>query len=104
MKVRQKHIAFITCCSNDWGGSEELWAQTAPILIQQNHKVTLYKETFNTHHPSIIKAKAQGVRFVAFKPKTFASRTFQKVKNRFFNKGTNRIHYNNEHAAQLRKN
>lgn len=103
MQTRQKNIAFITCCTNDWGGSEELWAQTAPILIEQNYSVTIYKEGFNYKHPAIAKARSQGVQFVEFKPQTSWGLLYQKIRKRLTRNSSKRIHYNNEYASQLKK-
>ncbi|MGY3052004.1 glycosyltransferase involved in cell wall biosynthesis [Pedobacter sp. UYEF25] len=44
-------LAIITCCLDDWGGSEELWAKSIPHFLQAGIKdITVYKKTINNQH------------------------------------------------------
>lgn len=97
-----KHIAIITCCSDDWGGSEELWAQSIPLLLQQGHQVTVYKKDFNFAHPSVADLSAKGVSLISFRPPShgIGKKVVNKIR-RHFVKNPNPINYNNEHVEAL---
>ena len=88
------HIAILSCCIDDWGGSEELWARSIPLLINENCSFTLYKNRINFQHPEIKKLQALGVRFSELDPqRSVVARTVRKAQQI-----TNRItgsHYRN---------
>ena len=44
-------IAIISTCIEDWGGSEELWARSIPLLQAGGLNVVVYKERINREHP-----------------------------------------------------
>lgn len=46
-------IVIVSSCPEDWGGSEELWAQTAVLLTQAGHTVHIFKTNVNRQHPRI---------------------------------------------------
>lgn len=102
MSNATKHIAIITCCSDDWGGSEELWAQSAPLLLQQGHQVTVYKKDFNFAHPSVAKLQDKGIRLVSFKPRItgVGKKVINKIR-KYFARNPNPINYNSEHVEAL---
>lgn len=41
--ITEKKILFVSCNEVGWGGSEELWAQTAQVLARQGHRVSVAK-------------------------------------------------------------
>ncbi len=101
--AQSKHIVFITCCTDDWGGSEELWAQSAPLLLNMGYRVSVYKQQFNFSHPEVVKIRDKGVSLVAFRPKLkgLAGKIWRRVQN-YLSGNKNPIHYNNEYAGALR--
>ncbi len=54
-------IAVVTCCIDDWGGSEELWARAIPFLIQSGFTIQVLKSGLNKNHTEYQKLAAQGV-------------------------------------------
>lgn len=44
-------FAIVSSCPEDWGGSEELWAQTARLLVQAGYQVRIFKTNVNPDHP-----------------------------------------------------
>ncbi len=64
----KKKVAIITCCTNDWGGSEELWAKSIPYIIDSGHQVTVYKINFNRQHAEIKQLIKQGVTLKELQP------------------------------------
>ena len=102
MSNAAKHIAIITCCSDDWGGSEELWAQSVPLLLQQGHQVTVYKKDFNFAHPSVAELSGKGIRLVSFRPPSrgVGKKVINKIR-RYFVRNPNPINYNSEHVEAL---
>lgn len=56
-----KNILIVSTCFIDWGGSEELWAQSVPHLLNSGHKITVYKKHLNYHHPKFAELAAKGV-------------------------------------------
>lgn len=56
MVSNKKRLAIITCCLDDWGGSEELWAKSVPHLLNQRFSdITVYKNEINKQHPEFVK-------------------------------------------------
>lgn len=56
-----KTIAIITCCGDDWGGSEELWARSIPTLQDKGYAVIVYKGRIKYDHPRFSEMKEWGV-------------------------------------------
>jgi glycosyltransferase involved in cell wall biosynthesis len=44
-------IAIISTCIEEWGGSEELWARSIPIVQASGLGVVVYKDRINRQHP-----------------------------------------------------
>src|SRR5690554_522821 len=61
MEPGEKKIAIVSCCVDDWGGSEELWARSIPYLRALGHQISVLKTSFNKQHPEIEKLVTQGV-------------------------------------------
>jgi len=61
---KDKKLAIVTCCLDDWGGSEELWARSIAILHNENLKqITIYKNKINKQHPEFVKLKNKNILF-----------------------------------------
>jgi hypothetical protein len=68
--IKNKKIAIVTCCLDDWGGSEELWAKSIPLLQEEGvAHITIYKNTINTAHPEFAKLKQKDITFVELEPR-----------------------------------
>lgn len=64
-----RKIVIITCCLDDWGGSEELWARAVPLLRRRYAaKIIVYKNKINRTHPEIASLATQGVLFRELNP------------------------------------
>ncbi|AHF16919.1 glycosyltransferase family 4 protein [Niabella soli] len=75
------HLSIVSCCIDDWGGSEELWARSIPLLQKSNCRFTLYKERINSGHPEIKKLAALGVHFTELNPpRSIVSRAARKIR------------------------
>ena len=58
-----KHkIAIISCAKNEWGGSEDLWYNTALELVKPGHDVLVFKRFLNKKHPKITPLTRKGIR------------------------------------------
>ena len=55
MNSRSKTIVIFSSCLVSWGGSEELWSQTAEVLASQGYKIHIFKLNVNFGHPQIKK-------------------------------------------------
>lgn len=66
-KENTKHIALITAITDDWGGSEELWAKSIPMLRDKT-RLTVYKQKINRSHPEFLKLKDQQVKLIELDP------------------------------------
>jgi glycosyltransferase involved in cell wall biosynthesis len=64
----KKKLAIITCCLDDWGGSEELWARSVPYLLDADINLTIYKNSINKDYPEFKKLAAQQVAFRELEP------------------------------------
>jgi len=54
-------IAIISTCIEEWGGSEELWGRSVPILQAGGMKVLIYKDRINRQHPRWVALAQAGV-------------------------------------------
>jgi glycosyltransferase involved in cell wall biosynthesis len=103
MTNRKKHIAILTCCMDDWGGSEELWARSIPFL-KEHAAFTLYKDRVNFSHPEIRNLAAQNVDFVELdKPLSLIKRAGKKIYRKVFEKERSPFYTNSPHALNFRK-
>jgi glycosyltransferase involved in cell wall biosynthesis len=74
------NIAIISSCSEDWGGSEELWGRSVPLLLAEGYTVTVYKNKINKSHPEFVKLAQLGVSFEEIDiRRSFIHRNFNKV-------------------------
>ncbi|TGE25350.1 glycosyltransferase [Hymenobacter aquaticus] len=53
-------IAFVSSCSGEWGGSEELWSGTALLLARAGHTVRAFKTNVNANHPRLVALRVAG--------------------------------------------
>ncbi|HWW42407.1 glycosyltransferase family 4 protein [Pedobacter sp.] len=97
MKIK-KQIALFTCCIDDWGGSEELWAKSIPLL--KDVLVTVYKSRINQQHPEFIKLKTSGVILTELQPEiSFIKKSFRKINQLILKIATNR--HLDDHAINM---
>ena len=62
-------MAIITCCLDDWGGSEELWAKSVPVWQQDVvGEVLLFKNKINRAHPAMAKLAGQKITYYELEP------------------------------------
>jgi glycosyltransferase involved in cell wall biosynthesis len=47
----------------DWGGSEVLWGQSVPLLMQAGYAITVLKPKAHLQHPELAQLAQQGVQF-----------------------------------------
>jgi glycosyltransferase involved in cell wall biosynthesis len=74
------NIAIISSCTEDWGGSEELWGKSVPLLLAKGYSITVYKIRINRSHPEFIKLAKLGVAFEEIDDQpSFFSRNFKRV-------------------------
>ena len=65
-----KKLAIITCCLDDWGGSEELWARSIDILRNDGiTDITIFKNEINTGHPEFAHLKSLGIHLKELTPR-----------------------------------
>jgi glycosyltransferase involved in cell wall biosynthesis len=57
----KKKIAIVTCCLEDWGGSEDLWWKTALHLQEQGFSIMVVKYKINPHHPKFAELSQKGI-------------------------------------------
>jgi len=83
-KTVRKNIAIISSCSEDWGGSEELWGRSVPFLTAKVYQVIVYKVTVNEKHPEFVRLAEQGVLFRNLeRRKSFLVRNFIRISEKF---------------------
>ncbi|PWS33755.1 glycosyltransferase family 4 protein [Pedobacter paludis] len=71
MAENKNRLAIITCCLDDWGGSEELWAKSVPYLLDNGiRNITVYKNEINKQHPEFVKLINKGISLKELWPQT----------------------------------
>jgi len=66
--MKQK-IAIVSTCSEDWGGSEELWGRSVPLLQAAGFDIAVIKYLINREHPQFIKLAQNNVQLLDIDPK-----------------------------------
>src|SRR5699024_1453968 len=66
--TEQKRIGIFSSCNEDWGGSEELWGRSIPILHEKGIKVAVSKERLNFAHPKMKQLAEKGVTLPELSP------------------------------------
>lgn len=109
----EKKIAIVTCCLEDWGGSEELWARTIPYLLAGGiTQITVYKNKIDPTHPEFASLLEKNINLKELCPKTKpikkaylkAIASFQKIGDKL---GVATYHWNRpayQLYKQLKKN
>ncbi|MDX1932126.1 MAG: glycosyltransferase family 4 protein [Capsulimonadales bacterium] len=59
----RRTFLFLSSCPEPWGGSEELWGQTALRLVGQGHRVHAVKTNVETEHRRIRQMTDAGITF-----------------------------------------
>lgn len=68
---KDKKLAVVTCCLDDWGGSEELWSRSTLILKNEGlSHVTVFKNRINEQHPEFVKLKQQHIKLKELEPQS----------------------------------
>lgn len=84
----KKKIAVVTCCLDDWGGSEELWFHSVLLLKEQGFEIMILKTKINLQHPKFIELSQKGILLRAlntFPKKSKSEKLLIKVWNRLRN-------------------
>jgi glycosyltransferase involved in cell wall biosynthesis len=69
MMAESKRLAIVTCCQDDWGGSEELWSKSLDFLDKSNIRdITLFKNKVNLNHPEFKKLHNEKMVFLELDP------------------------------------
>jgi len=61
-------IAIVSTCSEDWGGSEELWGRSVPLLQAAGFGIAVIKYNINKHHPEFVKLAKKNVELLEIFP------------------------------------
>ena len=79
--MKPKHIHFLSCINYaQWGGSEELWSQTAIALKNRGHKISASVGSLMTKSPNCINMTDKGISVLGRTPVRF-----QRAKNIIYN-------------------
>lgn len=65
----QKKIVIVSSCTEDWGGSEELWGKSVPYLQSAGYSVTVVKYFINRSHPEFVKLASSNAKLIEIYPK-----------------------------------
>lgn len=76
------NIAILSCTTDDWGGSEDLWARSVPILKNHNCSITVYKNNINFSHPEMVRLAENGVDLIPLTLTSFVKRVFKRLKSK----------------------
>lgn len=81
---RRKDTIFIaSSILIPWGGCEDLWSQSVPILQQQGYHIAVFKLQIHEDHPKIAKHIQEGVEFFATQPRRrLVARVYRKTRRK----------------------
>lgn len=64
-----RKIIIVSTCSEDWGGSEELWGKSIPPLQTAGFEIAVVKYEINREHPQYVKLANNNVELIEIFPK-----------------------------------
>lgn len=64
-----RKIVIVSSCTEDWGGSEELWGRSIPLLQEAGFSISVLKYFINRAHPEFVKLAQRDVRLIEIFPK-----------------------------------
>jgi len=64
-----RKIVIVSSCTEDWGGSEELWGRSIPPLQEAGFSVSVVKYFINRAHPEFAKLAQRNVKLIEIYPK-----------------------------------
>lgn len=79
---------------DDWGGSEELWAKSIPML-KKGTLVSLFKNRINRSHPEFLKLIQQQVKLVELEPNVSLPQQFKRKIRQLFKRFTRKDYREN---------
>lgn len=91
------HVGILTCCGDDWGGSEELWAKSIPHLQGLSCTITAYKSKFNISHPQIKSLECSGVVLKDLAPSYSIHKRIGRQLHYLYNRMVNRNYHQESH-------
>jgi len=62
-------IVIVSTCTEDWGGSEELWGKSIPPLQDAGFEISVLKYYINRSHPEFVKLANRNVSLIEIFPK-----------------------------------
>lgn len=95
----KKKMAIVTCCLDDWGGSEDLWWNAALHLKEHGLAIMVMKLKINTGHSKFRKLAEKGVllkELDTFSRKSRSEKLFIKAWNKIKNAGPDLVKLNFE--------
>lgn len=79
-----RKIIIVSTCSEDWGGSEELWGKSIPLLQNAGFGISVVKYEINRQHPQFVKLAKNDVELIEIFPKrTIPAKIKRKAVNLF---------------------
>jgi glycosyltransferase involved in cell wall biosynthesis len=97
--VVKKKIAIVTCCTEDWGGSEDLWWKTALHLNSDGIDIMILKNRINRYHHRFIELSKKNIllhELDTLPRKNLTKRLFIKAWNKLKSTGQNHFKLNFE--------
>lgn len=64
-----RKIVIVSSCTEDWGGSEELWGRSIPPLQEGGFSISVLKYFINREHPEFVKLAQRDVNLLEIYPK-----------------------------------
>jgi glycosyltransferase involved in cell wall biosynthesis len=75
-----RKIVIVSSCTEDWGGSEELWGRSVPILQQAGYSISVVKYWINRQHPEFVKLADRNVNLIEIFPaRSISKRVINKI-------------------------
>jgi glycosyltransferase involved in cell wall biosynthesis len=86
-----QRIVIVSTCSEDWGGSEELWGRSVPYFQQAGYNLSVVKYNLNKNHPEFLKLAQTGVDFFEIFPRGTVSQRVIRIAYKTIDKAAKRL-------------
>lgn len=94
---------ILTCCLDDWGGSEELWAKSIPFLHTDYQDIYVFKNFHNLQHPAVKTLLRQGISFRNLNPSFHLFKRLKRQASFLINRIKDRNYHQEPHHYLVEK-
>jgi len=87
-----RRILIVSTCIEEWGGSEELWGRSVPLLQAAGFHISVVKDSINKIHPEFKRLSESGVSLLEVNPHLGVFKRYKNLFGKVFRKTAEKLH------------